>query len=83
MTVLTYRDRFEKMFAELRATPTVKVRTAVIAPPRPADIGEWRAVHRYLFAIDVVDPERASIACPACDRRFLPVLPPCSGTYLL
>lgn len=39
-----YRDRFERMFTALQATPTVKVRTARIEPPDPGAIGRWREV---------------------------------------
>lgn len=42
--MVSYRVRFEKMFGELRATPTVKVRVARIEPPRAGDIGNWKEI---------------------------------------
>jgi hypothetical protein len=32
------------------------------------------AVHHYVFGVDVHDAARASITCPACQQKFLPVL---------
>lgn len=39
-----YKARFEKMFAELRATPGVTVEEAEIAPPDPEATAKWKAV---------------------------------------
>ncbi len=41
---MCYRVRFEQMFAELRATPSVTVKEAKIEPAHKADIGKWKEV---------------------------------------
>jgi len=41
---MSYRVRFEQLFAELAAHPALEVTEARIDPPRPDELATWRAV---------------------------------------